>query len=561
MNVIFWGIFRIETFLYMLKPLPPAMSGRSKPNVAIIGAGPGGLASALLLAKSGVDVTVFERSSAVGGRNKVFERDGFKFDLGPTFFHYPEVIEDIFKAIGMDAHEELRLHRLEMNYRLIFGQGGQLDCTSDLDEMTERIRGLSGDSNANAFRRYVDDNRLKLAKSKACLQEPWYGPTDLLSKRAMRVAGVLRPQRSVAGDLMKLFDDDRLMLAMSFQTKYLGMSPFNCPSLFTMLAFLEYEYGIFHPIGGLGSVSERMASIAKDLGVTFKMNEAVESVIMDGKTIKGVRTANGEFMADKVVMNADFANGMTQLFPDKVRKKWSNKKIDKKKYSCSTFMLYLGIDKTYEELPHHQIYASSNYEKNLEDIEKNHKLTWDDPSIYVQNACVVDPSLAPEGCSTVYALVPVSHIHENIDWDKEKDAYRDRIIEQIETKLGFEGLRDHIVTEMVITPEDWGDHCYRGAVFNLAHGLDQMLWRRPKNQFDEINNLYLVGGGTHPGSGLPVIYESARISSKLLLDSLGIIPDWNGVDTWFESRKRSKQGRAALNKTSKEPSSGTPTSA
>lgn len=545
----------------MLMLTPRDMTGSSQAKVAIIGAGPGGLASALLLAKSGVDVTVFERSSAVGGRNKVFDRDGFKFDLGPTFFHYPEVIEDIFKAIGLDAHEELNLHKLDLNYRLIFGQGGQLDCTSDLDQMTERIRELSGDGNASAFRRYVADNRLKLEKSKACLQEPWYGPTDLLSKRAMRVAGVLRPHRSVAGDLMKLFDDDRLMLAMSFQTKYLGMSPFNCPSLFTMLAFLEYEYGIFHPIGGLGSVSERMASIAKDLGVTFRMNEAVESVIMDGKTIKGVRTGNGEFYADKVVMNADFANGMTQLFPDKVRKKWSNKKLEGKQYSCSTFMVYLGIDKTYENLPHHQIYASANYEQNLEDIEKHHKLTWDDPSIYVQNACIVDPSLAPEGCSTVYALVPVSHIHENIDWSKEKDAYRDRVLEQIETKLGFEGLRDHIVTEMVITPEDWGDHCYRGAVFNLAHGLDQMLWRRPKNQFDEIKNLYLVGGGTHPGSGLPVIYESARISSKLLLDSLGIIPDWNGVDTWFESRKRSKQGRAALNKTSKEPSSGTPTSA
>jgi len=537
------------------------MSAAATPSVAIIGAGPGGLASALLLAKSGVNVTVFERSSAVGGRNKVFDRDGFKFDLGPTFFHYPEVIEDIFKAIGMDAHEELNLHKLELNYRLIFGQGGELDCTSDLDVMTERIRELSGDQNANAFRRYVKDNRMKLEKSKACLQEPWYGPSDLLSKRAMRVAGVLRPQRSVAKDLMKLFDDDRLMLAMSFQTKYLGMSPFNCPSLFTMLAFLEYEYGIFHPLGGLGSVSERMAAIAKDLGVTFRMNEAVESVIMDGKTITGVRTAKGDFMADRVVMNADFANGMTQLFPDKVRKKWSNKKLDSKKYSCSTFMLYLGVDRTYDDLPHHQIYASATYENNLEDIEKHHRLTWDDPSVYVQNASVTDPSLAPEGCSTVYALVPVSHVHENIDWSKEKDAYRDRILEQIESKLGFENLKDHIVTEMVITPEDWGDHCYRGAVFNLAHGLDQMLWRRPKNQFDEINNLYLVGGGTHPGSGLPVIYESARISSKLLLDSLGIIPDWNGVDTWFESRKRSKQGRAAVNKTSKEPSSGTPTSA
>ena len=184
----------------MLKPTARAMTGSSQPKVAIIGAGPGGLASALLLAKSGVDVTVFERSSAVGGRNKVFDRDGFKFDLGPTFFHYPEVIEDIFKAIGMDAHEELNLHKLDLNYRLIFGQGGQLDCTSDLDQMTERIRELSGDNNANAFRRYVADNRLKLEKSKACLQEPWYGPTDLLSKRAMRVAGVLRPQRSVAGD-------------------------------------------------------------------------------------------------------------------------------------------------------------------------------------------------------------------------------------------------------------------------------------------------------------------------------------------------------------------------
>ena len=545
----------------MLKPKGERMATSATPNVAIIGAGPGGLASALLLAKAGVNVTVFERSAAVGGRNKVFERDGFKFDLGPTFFHYPEVIEDIFKAVGMDAHEELNLHKLDLNYRLIFGQGGQLDCTSDLEQMTDRIRELSGDSNAEAFKRYVVDNRLKLAKSKACLQEPWYGPSDLLSKRAMRVAGVLRPQRSVAGDLMKLFDDDRLMLAMSFQTKYLGMSPFNCPSLFTMLAFLEYEYGIFHPLGGLGSVSERMASIAKDLGVTFRMNEAVESVIMEGKTIKGVRTAEGEFMADRVIMNADFANGMTQLFPDTVRKKWSNKKLDKKKYSCSTFMLYLGVDRTYNDLPHHQIYASANYEQNLEDIEKHHKITWDDPSVYVQNASVTDPQLAPEGCSTVYALVPVSHVHENIDWTKEKDAYRDRILDQIETKLGFENIRDHIVTEMVITPEDWGDHCYRGAVFNLAHGLDQMLWRRPKNQFDEIKNLYLVGGGTHPGSGLPVIYESARISSKLLLDSLGIIPDWNGVDTWFESRKRSKQGRAALNKTSKEPSSGTPTSA
>ena len=535
------------------------MSTEKQPSVAIIGAGPGGLASALLLAKSGVKVTVFERSASVGGRNKVFERDGYKFDLGPTFFHYPEVIEDIFQAIGRDAHEELKLKKLDINYRLIFGQGGSLDCTSNTEQMCERIEALSGKKNADAFLKYLQDNLNKLNKSKQCLQEPWFGPTDLLSKRAMRVAGVLRPTRSVAKDLMKLFDDDRLMLAMSFQTKYLGMSPFNCPSLFTMLAFLEYEYGIFHPMGGLGSVSERMGQIARDMGVEFRMNEEVKSVIMDKKTIKGIVTDNGSFYADKVVMNADFAQGMTKLFPDNVRKKWSNKKLDNKKYSCSTFMLYLGVNKTFDNLPHHQIYASKDYVSNLEDIEVHHRLTWDDPSVYVQNACVTDPQLAPEGCSTVYALVPVSHIHDNIDWSKEKDSFRDRILDQIEDKLGFEGLRENIASELVITPEDWGEHCYRGAVFNLAHGLDQMLWKRPKNEFDEIKNLYLVGGGTHPGSGLPVIYESARISSKLLLDSLGIIPDWNGVDTWFDSRKRRTKSNKSAIASANELNKGNPT--
>ena len=365
-------------------------------HIVIVGAGPGGLAASLLLAKAGVNVTVVERSSKVGGRTKVIERDGFKFDLGPTFFHYTEVIEEIFQAIGKDAHKELKLNQLDLNYRLIFGQGGELDCTSDLDVMRDRIAVLSGEKDANAFVRYVEDNRKKLHRAKACLQEPWNGPRDIFSKRVMRAATVLRPTRSVASDLMRLFDDDRLMLAMSFQTKYLGMSPFNCPSLFTILAFLEYEYGIFHPTGGLGSVPVRMAEIAEEMGVQFRLGEAVEEVIMDGKTAVGVRTEKGTLMADRVIVNADFANAMTSIVPNKARKRWTDKKLESKKYSCSTFMLYLGVDRTYD-LPHHQIYASKNYVQNLEDIEKHHRLSWDDPSVYVQNACVTDPGLAPEG--------------------------------------------------------------------------------------------------------------------------------------------------------------------
>jgi phytoene desaturase len=512
----------------------------------IVGAGPGGLAASLLLAKAGVAVTVFEKDVRVGGRTKTIERDGFTFDLGPTFFHYTEVIEEIFQAIGRDAHADLNLQRLDVNYRLVFGQGGQLDCTSDLDLMRERIAELSGEKDAQAFVKYVEENRRKLEMSKACLQEPWSGPGNLLSKRAMRAATVLRPTRSVAQDLGRLFDDDRLLLAMSFQTKYLGMSPFNCPSLFTILAFLEYEHGIFHPIGGLGSVPARMAEIAKELGVDIRLGEGVDEVLMEKGRAVGVRTSSGEHRADAVVVNADFAKAMKDIVPNAARRRWSDKKLDAKKYSCSTFMLYLGTDRTWDHLPHHQIYASSTYVENLEDIENRHVVTWEDPSVYVQNACLTDPGLAPEGCSTVYVLVPVTHIHENVEWSSIAEDYRERILDQIESKLGYENIRDHIVTEMMITPEGWGDYCHRGAVFNLAHGLDQMLWRRPQNRFEDVDGMYLVGGGTHPGSGLPVIFESARISSKLLLDDMGIIPDWNGVDVWFDSVRRSKAGRAAL---------------
>jgi len=522
----------------MLNHLLGVMNQTKKPTALIVGSGPGGLASALLLAHSGVDVTILEKEEKVGGRTKLVHKDGYTFDRGPTFFHYPEVIEEIFKAIGRDAHKELGLMPLDPMYRLVFGAGGHIDATSKLDEMTERIRDLAGDKNAEGFEKYVLQNRKKLEFSKQCLQTPWTSPLNILTKRAMRVATILKPWASVAGDLSKHFDDERVRLAMSFQTKYLGMSPFHAPSLFTILAFLEYEHGIFHAKGGLGSITKRMGEIAEEMGVKIRCNTPVKSLIFEGKDVVGARIEGEEIRVDKVVVNADFAHAMTTLVPNEKRKKWSNKKLEKKGYSCSTFMLYLGVDKQYD-LHHHQIYASSAYEKNLHDIT-NHKLTWDDPSVYVQNASITDDSLAPEGHSTVYVLVPVPNTHETIVWDDIKDDYRDTIIKQL-GKLGYDDIEDHIVSETVVTPDDWGaSDIYRGAVFNLTHDLKQMLWRRPQNRFEEANNLYIVGGGTHPGSGLPTIFESARISSKLLLADLGMRPDWNGVDSWFQDVRRPK---------------------
>ena len=529
----------LKTLFYIYHSVGCIMDVDDSQDVLIVGAGPGGLVSALLLAHSGVKVTMLEKSSSVGGRTKIVEMDGFKFDRGPTFFHYPEVIEEIFQAIGRDAHQELGLIPLDPSYRLTFGAGGSIDATSNLDEMTERIRELSGDKNAKGFEKYVLENRKKLDYSRVCLQTPWKGPSDLLTKRAMKVATILKPWASVASDLSRLFDDERVRLAMSFQTKYLGMSPFHAPSLFTILAFLEYEHGIFHAKGGLGSITNRMSEIAIELGVDIKLETEVEELIFDNKTVVGVKTNNGEYRAKKVVLNADFAHAMTTLVPNNKRKRWSDKKLESKGYSCSTFMLYLGIDKQYDQ-PHHQIYASQKYEENLKDIT-NHKITWEDPSLYVQNACVTDSTLAPPGQSTLYVLVPVPNTDDSIIWDDIKDEYSEVILDMMENKLGFENVRDSIVSQTIVTPDDWdSSDIYRGAVFNLAHSLDQMLWRRPQNRFEEFNNLFLVGGGTHPGSGLPTIFESGRITSKLILSDLGIEPDWNGIDIWFGDLKKPK---------------------
>ncbi len=510
-----------------------ASKSRRGRKVLIIGAGPGGLAAALLLANAGLDVHVVERLPHVGGRCSALESDGFRFDLGPTFFLYPQVLERIFRIIGRDLHSEIPMVRLDPQYRIVFGSGGQLDCTPEVARMKQEIARISPADAAN-LTGYLNENRAKLEGFRPILERPFLGWRDLLSWDLVKMLPMLRPWRSVDSELGRFFSDPRIRLAFSFQSKYLGMSPFNCPSLFSILSFLEYEYGVWHPIGGCSAVSEAMARIATEMGVTFSLGDEVKELIFEGRRAVGVRTASEEIRADAVVVNADFAHAMTKLVPDRLRSRWTDRKIEKKKYSCSTFMMYLGIDGLCEEVPHHTIYTAADYTRNLGDIEDRHVLS-DDPSIYVQNAGVTDPTLAPKGMSTLYVLAPVSHQHENIDWSKETPRFRAKVLSQL-GKLGLPDVERRIRFEKIVTPNDWENRysVYRGATFNLAHTLKQMLHLRPRNRFEDLDGVYLVGGGTHPGSGLPVIYESARITSRLLLDDLGF--DTSSCEVVKESR-------------------------
>jgi phytoene desaturase len=513
----------------VMEPAPTTGGGGAGQRVVIVGAGPGGLASALLLAHAGLDVTIVERFSRVGGRTSALEvpyADGrFRFDVGPTFFLYPLVLERIFKAVGRDLWTDVPMQRLDPQYRILFGDNGELLCTPDVAQLTAAVAKIAPDD-APHVARFLDENRVKLARFRPVLESPFSSWRDLLRWDVLKTLPLLRPWQSLDTELGRYFRDPRVRLAFSFQSKYLGMSPFTCPSLFSILSFLEYEYGVWHPTGGCSAVSERMATIAEQMGVRIRLGEDVQEVLCDGRRAVGVRTQTATYPADALVINADFARAMQRLVPERLRRRWSDPALEKKRYSCSTFMLYLGIRGRYDELAHHTIYTSKNYLQNLHDIETGHVLS-DDPSVYVQNACVTDPSLAPAGHSTLYVLAPVTHEHPNVDWQQEAPRFRALVLRQL-AKLGLPDVESRIVHEQMLTPRDWrvGYEIFRGATFNLAHNLGQMLHYRPNNRFEELDGVYLAGGGTHPGSGLPVIYESARISARLLLNDLGHDAGW-----------------------------------
>jgi phytoene desaturase len=265
-----------------------------------------------------------------------------------------------------------------------------------------------------------------------------------------------------------------------------------------------------------------MAKVCGELGVELRLGSPVKQLVVDGRRVRGAELASGEkVLGDETVLNADFGYAMKHLVPAGILKKYSPEKVDGRTYSCSTFMLYLGLDKVYG-LPHHTIFFAGDYRRNIQDIFQN-KVLSEDLSFYVRNASVSDATLAPAGHSAVYVLVPVPNRTAAIDWSREKGAFRDRVLAAMEKRAGMTDLRAHIKEEIVFSPQTWeGMNIQYGATFNLAHSLGQMLYFRPRNKFEELENCYLVGGGTHPGSGLPTIYESGRIAANLISRRYGV---------------------------------------
>lgn len=527
----------------------PPTTSKPAPSIAIIGAGPGGLAAAILLLASGARVTIYERMDRIGGRSARITMPGasgtYHFDTGPTFFLMPYVFNEIFAAAGKKMEDYVELTRLDPMYRLVFGAAKgpdgrelNLDCTQDIPEMSRRLSAIEP-KDGEAFAASILENRAKLAAFEPVLRKPFKSVLDCMAPEMLKALPHLAPTMSVADWLGKRFSNEHVRMAMSFQTKYLGMSPFKCPSLFTILPFIEYEFGIWHPRGGCNALMAGMAKLIDELGGEIKTLHPVESLVWNGREAKGVVSVGKSFAHDHVVVNADASWAIKNLVPESLRTgslagatadqllggggAGTDAKIDSMGYSCSTFMIYAGVR---EPLPlkHHTIYISKDYQTNIRQISERGELS-DDPSVYVHNPSAIDKTLAPPGCSSLYILVPTPNLKDSqgkIDWKTATPTLRKAALDRASALAGVD-IASKIECEKILTPDDWrAQNINFGATFNLAHNLGQMLHLRPRHELPGVKNVWLVGGGTHPGSGLPVIFLSSQITAKLLCERAGL---------------------------------------
>jgi len=486
-------------------------------KVIVIGAGPGGLTSAMILASKGMDVTVYEQKNYVGGRNGHITKGGYTFDIGPTFLMMLDILEDVFSMSGKNLRDYVKISELDPMYRLSF-DGGKKEFfpSRNREKMKEEIEKFSPGS-FDSYLKYLENEGKKYRKIFPILKKPFNKISDLLSIKLLAAGPSATPLSTLNDVLGSYYEDEYMKKAFTFQAKYIGMSPWESPGLFSILSFVEHGAGIYHVEGGLNKISEAMAEVVTEYGGKVKLDSKVQKIIVENGVAKGVVLADGtEDHCDHLVINADFANAMTKLVEEKHRKKYNNSKIESLEYSCSGFLMYLGLNKIYDH-PHHNILFAEDYRKNIDDIV-HRKIISEDPSIYVQNASVVDKTLAPQGKSTLFVLVFAPNNTSGINWENEKEGLREKVLDKLE-KQGFEGIREAIEEEVIITPKQWQEEysVYNGAIFNISHKLKYMLYFRPHNKFEDIENCYLTGGGTHPGSGLPTIYESGRISAELIL--------------------------------------------
>lgn len=485
-------------------------------KAVVIGSGFGGLAAAIRLRARGYEVTVLEALDRPGGRARIIERDGFTFDAGPTVITAPYLLHELFEAVGRDSRDYFELVPVDPFYRIQYEDGTHFDYVGDEERLLAQIQALSP-ADVDGYRRLAAHAERIFDVGYTRLADQ---PFHRFSTMARVIPSMVRLEsyRSVSGLVARYIQDERIRQALTFEPLLVGGNPFSTTSIYLLIHWLERKWGVHFAMGGTGAIIDGLVRLLEEIGAEVCLGEPVEEITVRGGRATGVRTAAGRVLpADLVVSNADpsFVYRHMLSRSDTPR---GHRRARRMGQSMSLFVGYFGTDRRYEDLVHHTLVLGPRYRELLHDIFRK-KVLADDFSLYLHAPTRTDPAMAPAGKDAFYVLSPVPNTRSGIDWGRAAEPYFDRIVDVLEERL-MPGLRDRIVTRTAMTPHDF-EHTLRsvdGAAFGPEPLLTQSAWFRYHNRAPDLEGLFFVGAGTHPGAGVPGVLSSARVLDRVVPD-------------------------------------------
>ncbi len=490
-------------------------------HVIIIGAGMGGLAAALRLHHHGLRVTVLEKNARPGGRSNLLQVDGFRLDTGPTILVMKSALEETYRAIGENLDERLEFVRIHPNYRIYFHDGTMLDLHSDMTCLAAAVEQLAPHSTARVLR-FLSECAKKYDLGMDFVERNYEHLTDLVNLQALVRLLRTGAHRNLYAQVAHRLGNEKLNRAFSFHSMFLGLSPFDALAMYSLITYADLVLGMWYPKGGIYRLVEDMVRLAEKRGVELRISSPVQEICIQNHRAVGVRLENGEQLkADLILSNADLPYTYRCLIPPPHRRPHTERALQRMKYACSGYLLYLGLDRRVPNVCHQSIYFSADYRGNLDAIFKNKTLP-DEPSFHLNIPTVTDASLAPPAHSLFYVLAPVPNLQSGIDWGEAAPRLREKLIDQLERLIDPQ-IRQHILWQREYTPLDFErdyNAAWGTAFGSLAHNFFQSAYFRPHNKAKDIRGLYFVGQATYPGIGVPMVHISAKLVTERILRDL-----------------------------------------
>jgi phytoene desaturase len=491
-------------------------------RAVVIGAGLGGLASAMRLGARGYDVTLIDRLDVPGGRGSAMHRDGHRFDLGPTIITVPQVLRKLWADCGRDFDKDVTLAPLDPYYEIRWPDGSRFQVSGDHARMRAEVARLSpGD--VSGYEAFLRDSEKRYSFGFENLgRRPMNALWDIV--KVLPTFGRLRADRSVYAHAASRFRDERLRMAFSFHPLFIGGDPFRVTSMYILVSHLEAAFGVHYAQGGVAAIAEAMANVIRSQGGTVRMQTEAAEIVTAGGRARGVRLSDGAVLpAEIVVSNADPGQTYMKLLKGRKKRRWTDTRMKYLRWSMGLFVWYFGTRGTrgmWPDVGHHTVLNGPRYRGLVDDIFINGHLA-DDMSLYVHRPSVTDPGVAPEGGDTFYALSPVPHLgfDNPVDWAAEAEPYRQKVQKVLEDQL-LPGLGKHLTASEVFTPETFRTRYLSpwGTGFSVEPRIFQSAWFRPHNVSEELPGLYIAGAGTHPGAGVPGVLCTAEVLDQLVPD-------------------------------------------